>query len=420
MKKSAPHKFVLDNGVRVLMEPMGSVRSAAVGVWVDVGSRDEGPGEEGVSHFLEHMFFKGTRKRSAHALAREIDVLGGELNAFTSRENTAFYTKALDEHLPRAVALLGEIFLDSTFVRQELEREKQVVLEEIKMVEDDPEEFIYDLHTDLVWRDHPLGRPILGEIPVIESMTRKRLTEFLARKYRPKNTVISVAGRFDPSAFEDLIAKTFSRFDGGGPGPARRTPPTTRGGVFLKRKALEQVHICLGAQGLSEGHKDRFALHVLNTVLGGSVSSRLFQEVRERRGLAYSIYSSTASYQDAGLFTIYAAAGKAAAQRVISLCLRECRSLRKRPVPKDELAHAKDHLKGSLILGMEGTYSRMSRLAKDELYGGRHISTTEIIHGIDAVTPDDVQRIANTCLAPETLALTVLGPMQRRDLPATL
>jgi predicted Zn-dependent peptidase len=418
--KSAPRKFVMDNGIRVLMEPMASVRSAAVGVWVDVGSRDEGPGEEGLSHFLEHMFFKGTRRRSAHELAREIDVLGGELNAFTSRENTAFYTKALDEHLPRAVALLGEIFLDSTFVRQELEREKQVVLEEIKMVEDDPEEFIYDLHTDLVWRNHPLGRPILGEIPVIESMTRKRLTEFLARKYRPANTVIAVAGRFDPSAFEALIAKTFSRFDGGGPGPVRRAPPTTRGGVFLKRKALEQVHICLGAQGLSQAHKDRFALHVLNTVLGGSVSSRLFQEVRERRGLAYSIYSGTASYHDAGLFTIYAAASKTAADQVIKLCLRECRSLRKKPVPKDELTHAKDHLKGSLILGLEGTYSRMSRMAKDELYGGRHVSINEIVHGIDAVTADDLLRMANTCLAKDTMSLTVLGPMQRRDLPATL
>jgi predicted Zn-dependent peptidase len=418
--KATPHRFVLDNGVRVLLEPMASVRSAAVGVWVDVGSRDEGPGEEGLSHFLEHMFFKGTRRRSAHALALEIDVLGGELNAFTSRENTAFYTKALDEHLPRAVSLLGEIFLDSTFVRRELEREKQVVLEEIKMVEDDPEEFIYDLHTDYVWRDNPLGRPILGEIPVIESLTRKRLTEFLGKKYRPTNTVIAVAGRIDPHAVEALIHKTFGRFDGGGPGPARRAPPTTRGGVFLKRKALEQVHICLGAQGLSQSHQDRFALHVLNTVLGGSVSSRLFQEVRERRGLAYSIYSSTASYQDVGLFTIYAAASKAAADRVISLCVRECRALRKRLVPKEELAHAKDHLKGSLILGLEGTYSRMSRLAKDELYGGRHISMAEIVHGIDAVSADDVLRVANACLAPETMALTVLGPMQRRDLPATL
>ncbi len=417
---SAPHKIVLDNGVRVLIEPMGSVRSSAVGVWVDVGSRDEGAGEEGVSHFLEHMFFKGTRRRSAQTLAREIDVLGGELNAFTSRETTTFYTKALDEHLPRAVGLLGEIFLESTFARDELEREKQVVLEEIKMVEDDPEEFVYDLHADYVWRDHPLGRPILGEVATIETMTRRRLTGFLARHYHPSNTVIAVAGRCDPGAVEALIAKTFSRFTETARPPSVRTPPKTRGGILLKRKALEQVHICLGAEGLSQGHEDRYALHVLNAVLGGSVSSRLFQEVRERRGLAYSIYSSIASYHDAGLFSIYAATSKPAASRVISLCLKECQALRRRTVPKSELIRAKDHLKGSLMLGLEGTYSRMSRLAKDELYGGRRVSLKEMLDGINAVTPSDVSRVAKTCLAPDTMALTVLGPMQRRDLPAAL
>lgn len=411
---------MLDNGLRLLMEPMASVRSAAVGVWVDVGSRDEGPGEEGISHFLEHMFFKGTKRRSAQALAREIDVLGGELNAFTSRETTTFYTKALDEHLPRALELLGEIFLDSTFARAELEREKQVVLEEIKMVEDDPEEFIYDLHTDYVWRNHPLGRPILGEVRTIQGLTRRQVTGFLARHYHPAKTVIAVAGRFDPSTVGDLIAGTFTRFRGTERAPTRRTPPKTRGGILLKRKALEQVHICLGAEGLSQMHEDRYGLHLLNAVLGGSVSSRLFQEVRERRGLAYSIYSSIASYHDAGLFSIYAATRPDAASRVISLCLRECRALRRRAVSAPELLRAKDHLKGSLILGLEGTYSRMSRLAKDELYGGRRVSIPEMLQGIDRVTPDDVRRVADACLDPERMALTVLGPMQRRDLPAAL
>lgn len=418
--KTAPRKTILNNGVRVIVEPMASVRSAAVGVWVDVGSRDEGAGEEGVSHFLEHMFFKGTRRRSAQTIAREIDVLGGELNAFTSRETTTFYTKALDEHLPRAVGLLGEIFLESTFARQELEREKQVVLEEIKMVEDDPEEFVYDLHADYVWHNHPLGRPILGEVGTIETMTRRRLTGFLARHYHPSNTVIAVAGRCDPGAVEVLIAKTFSRFKGTARAVGTRTPPKTRGGVLLKRKTLEQVHICLGAEGLSQGHEDRYALHVLNAVLGGSVSSRLFQEVRERRGLAYSIYSSIASYHDAGLFSIYAATGKPAASRVIALCLRESRTLRRQRVPKAELTRAKDHLKGSLMLGLEGTYSRMSRLAKDELYGGRRVTLREMLDGINAVTSDDLLRVAKACLSPDTMALTVLGPMQRRDLPAAL
>lgn len=419
MGASRPRKLVLANGIRVVTEPMTSVRSAAVGVWVDVGSRDEGPGEEGVSHFLEHMFFKGTRRRTARALAMEIDVLGGELNAFTSRETTTFYTKALDEHLPRAIALLGEIFLQSTFASAELEREKQVVLEEIKMVEDDPEEFLYDLHTDYVWRNHPLGRPILGEIRTIETMTRRRLTGFLADRYHPERTVIAVSGRFDAAAVEDLIAKTFLPFIRAANRAAPRTPPVTRGGVWLKRKALEQVHLCLGAAGLSQTHTDRYALHVVNAILGGSVSSRLFQEVRERRGLAYSIYSSISSYHDAGLFSIYAAMGKAAAPTVLRLCLRECRKLRAQIVPKDELARAKDHLKGSLMLGLEGTSSRMSRLAKDELYGGRYVSLAEMIAGIDAVTADDVLRVAGACLSPETMALTVLGPMQRADLPSS-
>ncbi len=405
--------------MRVVTEPMSAVRSAAVGIWVDVGSRDEGPGEEGLSHFLEHMFFKGTRRRSAQELAKEIDVLGGELNAFTSRETTTFYTKSLDEHLPRAVALLGEIFLESTFAASELEREKQVVLEEIKMIEDDPEEFLYDLHTDYVWRNHPLGRPILGELKTIETMTRRRLTGFLARQYHPARTVVAVSGRFDPSRLDDLIATTFARFKGSEHALAARTAPKTRGGVLLKRKALEQVHICLGADGLSQVHEDRYALHVLNAILGGSVSSRLFQEVRERRGLAYSIYSAMSSYHDAGLFSIYAATSKPAAQKVINLCLRECRKLRSQVVAKDELAHAKDHLKGSLMLSLEGTGSRMNRLAKDELYGGRYITLPEMIKGIDAVTADDLLRVAKTCLAPETMALTVLGPMQRRDLPSS-
>jgi predicted Zn-dependent peptidase len=416
---SMPRRIVLDNGVRVVTEFMPSVRSAAVGIWVDVGSRDEGLGEEGLSHFLEHMFFKGTRRRSAQDLAMEIDVLGGELNAFTSRETTTFYTKALDEHLPRAVALLGEIFLDSTFAASELEREKQVVLEEIKMIEDDPEEFLYDLHTDYVWRQHPLGRPILGELKTIETMTRRRLTGFLAAHYHPARTVIAVSGRFDRPRIDALIAKTFGRFTGAAGPTAPRTAPKTRGGVWLKRKALEQVHICLGADGLSQVHEDRYALHVLNAILGGSVSSRLFQEVRERRGLAYSIYSGITAYHDAGLFSVYAATGKPAAQQVIALCLRECKKLRSRMVPKDELARAKDHLKGSLALGLEGTSSRMSRLAKDELYGRRHVSLAEMTKGIDAVTPDDVRRVAKVCLAPETMALTVLGPMLRRDLPSS-
>jgi predicted Zn-dependent peptidase len=418
--RTASRKIVLDNGIRVVSEPMASVRSAAVGIWVDVGSRDEHSGEEGLSHFLEHMFFKGTRRRSAQGLAMEIDVLGGELNAFTSRETTTFYTKALDEHLPRAVALLGEIFLESTFASSELEREKQVVLEEIKMIEDDPEEFIYDLHTDYVWRPHPLGRPILGELRTIQTMTRGRLTRFLARKYHPTQTVIAVSGRFDPPAVEDLIAKTFGRFKGAAPiAVAPRTPPKTRGGVLLKRKALEQVHICLGSEGLSQVHEDRYALHVLNAILGGSVSSRLFQEVRERRGLAYSIYSAITAYHDAGLFSVYAASSKPAASTVIRLCLRECRKLRTQAVPKDELARAKDHLKGSLMLGLEGTSSRMSRLAKDELYGRRYVSLPEMTRGIDAVNPDDLLRVARLCLAPETMALTVLGPMLRRDLPSS-
>jgi predicted Zn-dependent peptidase len=417
--KTTPRKIVLANGMRVVTEPMTSVRSAAVGIWVDVGSRDEGPGEEGLSHFLEHMFFKGTRRRSARELAKEIDVLGGELNAFTSRETTTFYTKSLDEHLPRAVALLGEIFLESTFAASELEREKQVVLEEIKMIEDDPEEFLYDLHTDYVWRNHPLGRPILGELKTIETMTRRRLTGFLARQYQPARTVVAVSGRFDPERLEDLIAKTFAPFEGSEHPLVPRTPPKTRGGVLLKRKALEQVHICLGAEGFSQTHDDRYALHVLNAILGGSVSSRLFQEVRERRGLAYSIYSGMASYHDAGLFSIYAATSKPVAEKVINLCLRECKKLRSQVVAKDELTHAKDHLKGSLMLSLEGTGSRMNRLAKDELYGGRYITLPEMIKGIDAVTSDDLLRVAKTCLAPDTMALTVLGPMQRRDLPSS-
>ncbi|HLG22570.1 MAG TPA: pitrilysin family protein, partial [Candidatus Manganitrophaceae bacterium] len=295
-------KMVLDNGIRIVAEKMSSVKSVSIGLWINIGSRDEEAHEHGMSHFLEHMFFKGTAKRSAKEIAREIDAIGGELNAFTSRETTTFYAKVLDDHLPKAVELLSDNFHYSRFDPREIERERQVVIEEIKMVEDDPEDLVHDLYTGDIWRGNPLGRPILGTIETISDITRKKIIHFLKRTYDPRQIVISVAGHFDLPSLMKLLERAFGRYTADGIRLHPRLAPEINPHVRVKKRKLEQAHLCIGTRGLPQGDPDRHALYVLNTILGGSVSSRLFQEIRERRGLAYSIYSYPSSYQDGGLF----------------------------------------------------------------------------------------------------------------------
>lgn len=413
-------KIVLDNGVRVVTERMPSAKSVTVGIWVNVGSRDEAKGEEGVSHFIEHMFFKGTRARSAMQISREIDALGGEMNAFTGRETTTFYVKVLDQHLPHALELLSDLFHHAKFASTEVEKEKQVVLEEVRMVEDDPEDLVQDLHMEQTLNGHPLGRPILGQATVIRKLQRARLLQFVQTHYHPAETVISVAGNFSMKELGRLVDRGFGRFTKPQRPRHNRWPSEIHAGLQARHKALQQAHLCLGVKGLQLDHKDRYALYALNAAVGGSVSSRLFQEVREKRGLAYSIYSYASSYSDTGTLTIYAATRPREAVRVVELVRRELTRLYRAGIERKELQRVKDQIKGSLMLGVESTQSRMSKLAKDELYHGRYLPLEEMRTEIDRVSSDQILRLAHELFQSESLSVTALGPISRRAFQAVL
>lgn len=413
-------RFLLSNGLRVVAERMPAHRSVTVGVWVNVGSRDEGPGEEGLSHFLEHMFFKGTRTRSAADISHEIDALGGELNAFTTRETTTFYVKVLEPQLKPALALLADLFLHSRFLPREVEKEKEVVLDELRMVQDDPEDFVQELHAEQAMAPHPLARPILGRAATIKALDRGSLLRYVGTHYHPGRTIIAVAGRFEVKNLVPWLEASFGAFDRpDGPG-LRRWPPVVRGGLLVRRKPLEQAHLCLGLTGVPVTHKDRYAAHALNAVLGGSVSSRLFQEVREKRGLAYSIYSYLASYSDGGLLTVYAATRPREAARVLELICRQIRRLREDGVTRTELDRAKTQMKGGLLLSLESTHSRMNHLAKDELHWGRRSSPEALLAEIDQISTEQVARVADELLDAARLSITVLGPVSERAVAAAI
>jgi predicted Zn-dependent peptidase len=413
-------KIVLDNGVRVVTERMPSAKSVTVGIWVNVGSRDEDKGEEGFSHFIEHMFFKGTRTRSAMQISREIDALGGEMNAFTGRETTTFYVKVLDQHLPQAVALLSDLFHHAKFASKEIEKEKQVILEEVRMVEDDPEDLAQDWHMEQALNGHPLGRPILGQAAVIRGLSRERLLRFVHAHYHPAETVISVAGNFNVTELVRLLNRCFGHFTRPQRPQLNRWPSEIHAGLHTRRKALQQAHLCLGLKGLRLDHKDRYALYALNAAVGGSVSSRLFQEVREKRGLAYSIYSYASSYSDTGTLTIYAATRPREAARVIELVRREMKRFHRQGIDRKELQRVKEQIKGGLMLSVESTQSRMSKLAKDELYHGRYLSLEEMTTEIDRISGEQILRLAHDLFDSESLSVTALGPISRRALQTAL
>jgi predicted Zn-dependent peptidase len=412
-------KLILDNGIRLVTERIPTLKSVTVGIWVNTGSRDESPARAGYSHFIEHMFFKGTTTRSASDISREIDSLGGEMNAFTTRETTTLYVKVLDQHLSKALDLLSDVFHRSRFGTKEIEKEKQVVLEEIRMVRDDPEDLVQELHTQLVMGRHPLGRPILGQESTIARLRRQDLLDFIETHYRPEEMVLAVAGNFDQPQLEGTIARTFGRHRPPSSAlPRKRWPPEVHGGVMLKRKPLEQVHVCVGLKGLPASHKDRYAAYVLNSVLGGSVSSRLFREIREKRGLAYSVYSCLSGYSDGGTITIYAGTRAGEVERVVDLIRREIRRLAAHGIERAELKRTKDQMKGSLMLSLESSHSRMNKLAKDELMAGGHTSLEEMLAEIDAITGDQVLRLAQELFTVETMAITGLGPLSSRQMAA--
>jgi predicted Zn-dependent peptidase len=401
-------KEVLPNGLTLVTESMPHVRSVAIGVWLKRGSRHETPSQSGISHFIEHMVFKGTRTRSAEVIAAQVDSIGGHMDAFTAKEYAAFHLKVLDEHLPLACDILGDVVLNPLFDPEEMAKEKKVIFEEINMVEDTPDDLVMENLTEAFWPDHPLGRPILGTKKSVGSFKRSELASFFKAVYRPANILISAAGHLEHKATSELIHRHFAALEAGGQRKNGGPPRPASRIVARSKKELEQVHLVLGTPSYPQGHQDRYGSYIMNTVLGGSMSSRLFQNVREKRGLVYSISSGVTAYSDAGILTVYAGTSLDSVDQVVRLVVEELRRMKGDPLPAEELRRAKDHLKGSLMLSLENTGSRMSHLARQEIYFGRRFSLDEILGGIEAVTADDVQRVANETFKSD-LSLSVLG-----------
>jgi predicted Zn-dependent peptidase len=413
-------KEVLPNGLTLLTEAMPHVRSVAIGVWLKQGSRHESDALSGISHFIEHMVFKGTRNRDAERIAAEVDSIGGHMDAFTAKEYAAFHLKVLDEHLPLAVEILGDIVLNPLFDPLEIAKEKKVIFEEINMVEDTPDDLVMERFTQAFWRDHPLGRPILGTKRSVSLLKRAQLAEFFDRVYRPANLVVAAAGHLEHNVASELVNRHFGALAPGRPLKNGGPPKPAAAIVTRSKKELEQVHLCMGTRACAQSHEDRYATYIMNTVLGGSMSSRLFQNVREKRGLVYSISSGVASYSDAGVLTVYAGTSLDSLDQVVQLTVAEFRRLRDEPVPAEELRRAKDHLKGSLMLSLENTSSRMNHMARQEIYFGRQFTLDEILQKIEAVSTHDVQRIAAHIFKGE-LAVSVLGNLGKyRPKPARL
>lgn len=409
------HKSVLSNGVRVLSEPMPQVLSSTIGVWVENGSRYETPEENGVSHFIEHLLFKGTKQRTAAQIAQEMDAVGGVLNAFTGKEYTCYYAKVLGEDLEMATGLLADLFLDSLFVPEEIDRERQVVLQEISQAEDTPDDYIHDLFNLRFWEGHPLALPIFGSVETVNRIDRELLTSFMADRYRAERVFVAAAGMVD---HEQLVAQC-ERLFGGIPGNhrARSLQPPVDRRVFLNReKKLEQAHLCLGGPGIDQANPLRYAGYVLNTALGGGMSSRLFQEVREKRGRVYSIYSFMSSYIDCGYFGIYAGTNPEWVEEVIEVTLSELRKMTADGLAPPELARAKSQLKGNMILGMESTDSRMQRLARNEIYFSRDIPLEEVAAAIESVSNDQIVELAELCFKADAMGLVLLGDLKGRGI----
>ena len=410
---------VLDGGLRLITETMPHVRSVTIGVWLTRGSRHETDERAGIAHFVEHMLFKGTDTRTAEDIAQAIDSIGGQLDAFTAKEYASYYIKVLDEHVPLAVDLLADIVRRPAFAADEIEREKKVILEEIKMVEDTPDDLVHELFTQHFWEGHPLGRPILGTPETVEALTRETLLDYFGRAYVGPNMIISAAGNLDHGNVRQLVLKAFDGLAVTSDmpnGPAPRVSPQ----VITRVKELEQSHLCLGTNSYPQSHQDRYVSYILNTVLGGSMSSRLFQNIREKRGLAYSVFSGLSAYRDAGNITIYAGCANEAVGEVIDLCVEELKAIKRTLVADSELRRAKDHLKGSLMLSLENTSSRMSHLARQEIYFDRHFGLDETLAGVEAVSTADLQRVAADLFSNGSLAATVVGPSAPELPPARL
>lgn len=437
-------KDYLEHGIKLITEEMPDAESASIGVWVKKGSRDETPSLGGVSHFIEHLLFKGTAKRTALDIAREIEGVGGVLNAFTGREYTCFYAKVLNKDISVAVELLSDILMNSLFDKNELEKERLVVLQEIKMVEDTPDDLIHDLFADAMWAGQAAGRPVLGGKKTVESFSRQTVVDYFKKNYRVDSIFITVAGGIKHKNVVKLLNKAFgslkNRERGLGKGVnlalseacperslrageagkiTRPAPPVACPGGKVVRRKLEQVHFCIGVPAVPQPHPDRHKVYLLNTILGGGMSSRLFQEVREKRGLAYSVYSYLNLMMDAGALVVYAGTSKEDFKKAVRLIMAECRKITE-SVSNKELKNAKEQLKGGMLLALDTSDSRMMKAARDEIYFGRVQSVREIVAAIDRVKARDVTDAAGNILSPRNMTMVAVGKVAEEDLPASL
>jgi predicted Zn-dependent peptidase len=406
-------KSVLDNGIRVVSHEMADHRSVSLGIWVENGSRHESAPQNGISHFIEHLLFKGTERRTAAQIAEEMDAVGGVINAFTSKEQTCYYAKVLDENLPLAIDLLTDIFLHSSFDAEEIERERSVILQEISQAEDTPDDYVHDLFSLDFFKDHPIARPICGRQETVNRFQRKDFVDFFKARYRPRRVVVSAAGNF---RHDQLVNELATRLGAVGNG---ETPvaaildgerkPEMGAGVYPHVKDLEQVHLCLGMTGVAQSDPERYPAYVLNTLLGGGMSSRLFQEIREKRGKAYSVYSFSSMYKDVGFLGIYAGTSLEWVEEVVDLIVKELKKMAAGKIHEDELTRTRGQLVGSMMLGLESTDSWMSHIARNEIYYARAVTTEEICQGIRSVSREDVVQLADRLFRPESMTLTLLG-----------
>jgi predicted Zn-dependent peptidase len=400
---------VLPHGLTVITEQMEHIRSASIGIWLETGSRDEAPQSNGISHFIEHMVFKGTKHRTAEEIARQVDSIGGNMDAFTSKECICFNVKVLDEHVPLALEILSDLVLYPNFTDEDIARERGVILEEIKMDEDNPDYLVHEIFTQSFWKDHPLGKPILGTKETVKKFERQTVLDTYAHRFAPGNIIVAAAGHLNHEEFVALVAKHFEHLKpakNGFHSPAPKIDPRI---VLRNKKALEQVQLCIGVPAYPIAHEKRYAGYILNTLLGGGMSSRLFQNIRERQGLAYSIYSDLNPYRDTGCMAVYAGTSLASATKVVQAVVGEFRNLKNERVPEEELRRSKDQMKGSLMLSLESSTARMSNLARQEMYFDRFQDLDELVQKIEAVTAEDLQGLAQEFFKTESVAVTALG-----------
>lgn len=408
-------KTLLDNGTVVVTEKVPDVRSVAIGFWVNVGSRNESDKESGMSHFIEHMMFKGTKTRSAKDISETFDSLGAELNAFTTKEFTCYYSRLIDEHIDVGVEVLTDMLQNSLLNEEHIDFEKQVVLEEIAMYEDTPDELIHELFTSTLWENHPLGRQVLGSRETVGSFDRAKVVAFMHKYYTSGNIIISAAGNLDHEKLVDLVKKYYKPEALKKPDQVTEKPKIKQI-VNVYTKKTEQVHICYGTEALNSRHKDRFALSLLENILGGGMSSRLFQKIREERGLAYSVYSYHSLYKDSGNLAIYVGTRLANVNEVLSIIRNEISSIRENGATRDELDRAREHLKGQMVLGLESTRNRMTRLGRSEMTQGEILSVNQLVDRINAVTLEDIMKLAANIFQQDRQILTVIGSIEEKDL----